>query len=236
MERSAFKVAVITFPGSNCDDDCAYVLNKTCGFSVDRLWHKETPSLSHFQMVVLPGGFSYGDYLRCGAIASLSPIMDSVRNYANTGGMVLGICNGFQMLCEMGLLPGALVRNESGNFICKDVTLRVEVVSPWTYKLKVGDLLDLPIAHGEGRYVVSSKEYEKMCSHNQIILRYVNADGEDSKISNPNGSQHSIAGICNEQGNIFGLMPHPERATDLGSMDGMKMWMSLLSTIEERTQ
>lgn len=218
------KAAVITFPGSNCDDDCVFAL-RSLDFTVETLWHKDTPDLSGYQLVVLPGGFSYGDYLRCGAIAACSPIADSVRKYAEKGGMLLGICNGFQILCELGLVPGALAKNEKSTFVCNDVVTKVEsAASPWTCESKEGELLKLPIAHGDGRYVVDEAEYATLKSRGQILLSYV---------ENPNGSTFSVAGVCNEAKNVFGLMPHPERATDLRSRDGMKIWKSIIRHLKE---
>jgi phosphoribosylformylglycinamidine synthase I len=222
----SLKAAVITFPGSNCDDDCVDALARVCGYSVDNVWHKDTTNLSGYQLVVLPGGFSYGDYLRCGAIASLSPIMEKVREYAAGGGFVIGICNGFQMLCETGLLPGALARNEGLKFICKDVTTKVMTTqSPWTCDLKTGETLSLPIAHGDGRYVVSEAQYAELKSGDQILLTYS---------PNPNGSSYDIAGVCNATKNVFGLMPHPERAADLRSRDGLKILSSVTRTLREK--
>lgn len=221
------KAAVITFPGSNCDDDCVFALRDSCGFEVTTLWHKDTPALEAFDLVVLPGGFSYGDYLRSGAIAALSPIVDKVRSFAAGGGFVLGVCNGFQILCEAHLLPGALARNEKQRFVCRDVTLRTESAdTPWTGGLKAGETILLPIAHGDGRYVVEEAEYEELRRNGQIVFTY---SGE-----NPNGSVHDIAGVCNEKKNVFGLMPHPERATDLRSRDGAKIWKSLAATVAQR--
>lgn len=219
------KAAVITFPGSNCDDDTVYTLGKA-GFEVDNLWHKDSPELSTYQLVVLPGGFSYGDYLRCGAIASLSPIMEKVKAYAKSGGMVLGICNGFQTLCEAGLLPGAVARNAGLKFICKDVPLKVATVStPWTSEMKAGEVLVWPIAHGEGRYVIAEAELETLKKNDQIVLQYA---------PNPNGSVMDIAGVCNVEKNVFGLMPHPERATDLRSQHGGKLWASIRKALEAK--
>lgn len=219
------KAAVITFPGSNCDDDILYAL-EISGFEVSTLWHKDSPDLTEFRLVVLPGGFSYGDYLRTGAMAAISPIMQSVKKFAENGGFVLGICNGFQILCESGLLSGALVRNEGLKFVCKDVPLKVEETeTPWTSRLKKNETLVYPIAHGDGRYVIDELTFTQMKQKGQIVLTYQ---------TNPNGSIHNIAGICNESKNVFGLMPHPERATDLRSRDGNKLWASLLSAIEEK--
>ncbi len=221
------RAAVITFPGSNCDDDCRYALEKLCEFKVDALWHKDSPDLSVYQLVVLPGGFSYGDYLRSGAMAALSPVMEQTKKFAAGGGMVLGICNGFQILCEAGLLPGALARNESLKFICKDVTLTVESTeNPWLNACTKGEKLVWPIAHGDGRYIVDADQRGTLATNGQILLRY-----ED----NPNGSIDKIAGVCNEKKNVFGFMPHPERASDLRSRDGMKLWKSILTTLRGAT-
>lgn len=216
---------VITFPGSNCDDDIVFALEKVCEFKVDRLWHKDTPDLSGYQLIVLPGGFSYGDYLRCGAIASLSPIMGKVKEFAERGGLVFGTCNGFQILCEAGLLPGALARNESLKFVCKDVGLRVtSTTTPWSAQMKGGDVISLPIAHGDGRYIIDEAEYQRMESAGQIVFKYTN---------NPNGSMFDVAGVCNEKKNVLGMMPHPERATDLRSRDGMQIWKSVINFLEQ---
>jgi phosphoribosylformylglycinamidine synthase len=213
------KAGVITFPGSNCDDDVSDSLKKLGGFEVEKLWHKDTPDLSSFSLIVLPGGFSYGDYLRCGAMAARSPIMEKVREFADLGGYVIGICNGFQILCESGLLPGALAKNLNLNFICKDLVVKVETnESPWTRSIQKGEPLSLPIAHGEGRFVIDDVGYQEMINNSQVILTYQ---------ENPNGSIHNIAGICNKTKNVFGLMPHPERASDLRSHDGLKIWNSL---------
>ncbi len=215
----SIQTAVITFPGSNCDDDCVYVLEKVLGFKVDRLWHDTAQDLSSYRLVVLPGGFSYGDYLRCGAIASLAPIMQNVKDFAAKGGYVIGICNGFQILCESGLLPGGLARNSQLKFICQDVGLEVaNNNSPWTSQFTVGDKIQLPIAHGDGRYIADEILLKELESNGQVLLKYTD---------NPNGSTGNIAGICNTQKNVFGLMPHPERASDLRSKDGMKFWESL---------
>lgn len=217
------KAAVITFPGSNCDEDIQYALQNN-GFEVTSLWHKDVPDLSPYKLVVLPGGFSYGDYLRTGAMAANSPIMQKVKEFSAKGGMVLGVCNGFQILCESGLLPGALVRNTALKFVCKDVPLKVEETeNPWTAQMKKGDVLTYPIAHGEGRYIVEEVTYAEMKQKGQIVLTYK---------ANPNGSTHDVAGICNETKNVFGLMPHPERATDLRSHDGKKLWSSILSHLQ----
>jgi phosphoribosylformylglycinamidine synthase subunit PurQ / glutaminase len=219
------KAGVITFPGSNCDDDLVYALSRCAGFDVVPLWHKDKSSLGDFSLIALPGGFSFGDYLRCGAVASLSPVMESVKEFADRGGLVFGLCNGFQILCESGLLPGALARNESLQFVCKDITLNVESTdSPWTRAMRAGDKLQIPIAHGDGRYVVDEAEYAKLKQNGQILFTYSGG--------NPNGSVHDIAGVCNSRKNVFGTMPHPERASDLRSRDGMKFWQSLRQTLE----
>lgn len=217
--------AVITFPGSNCDDDIFFVLEKVCEFKVDKLWHKDTPDLSQYHLVVLPGGFSYGDYLRCGAIAALSPIMEKVKAFAAAGGLVFGTCNGFQILCEAGLLPGALARNESLKFVCKDIGLRVTSVdTPWSNQMKANQCLSLPIAHGDGRYVIDEAKYREMESQGQIVFKYLN---------NPNGSLFDVAGVCNQAKNVLGMMPHPERATDLRSRDGLLVWKSVIHYLEK---
>lgn len=223
------RAAVITFPGSNCDDDIIFTLRESAKFEVTNLWHLDRPALGGYNLVVVPGGFSYGDYLRSGAVAALSPIMESVKEYAAAGGMVLGICNGFQILCEAKLLPGALAKNEDSKFHCKDVYLRVENnETPWTSAMKKGEVIQLPIAHGDGRYVsgLTLKEGSKL---EGPLLSYCDASGAVSAGSNPNGSEQAVAGISNRELNVFGLMPHPERATDLRSQDGKKIWQSLLT-------
>lgn len=226
MDNSSRQAAVITFPGSNCDDDLIHTLEKSAGFKVTTLWHKDIPNLSQFDLVCLPGGFSYGDYLRCGSMASLSPIMAKVEAYAKVGGLVLGVCNGFQILCETKLLPGALVRNLNRGFLCQDVKLRVQSTeAPWTNQYKKDECITIPIAHGDGRYIIDETSFTKMKTQGQILMTYV---------ENPNGSSYDVAGVCNEAKNVFGLMPHPERATDLRSKDGRKFWASVLHAIEEK--
>lgn len=225
------KFAVLRFPGSNCDQDCLHVLNALPGASADYVWHKDT-SLTGFDAVIVPGGFSYGDYLRCGAIARFSPVMKSVKAFAASGGPVLGICNGFQILCESGLLPGALVRNRGLHFICEHVHLRVESVdSRFTRAATVGRVLRVPIAHGEGCYFADDETLAGLNRNGQILLRYSDAEGNLTTSANPNGSRENIAGIRNEAGNVFGLMPHPERAADplLGSTDGLVIFQSVLN-------
>ena len=226
------KFAVIRFPGSNCDQDCLHALHTFEGASADYVWHKDA-SLAGFDAVVVPGGFSYGDYLRCGAIARFSPIMGAVKKFAAEGGTVIGVCNGFQILCESHLLPGALVRNRDLHFLCEHVHLRVEnAETRFTRTLTKGAVLNVPIAHGEGCYFADDATIEKLEAENRVLVRYCNAQGEVTPESNPNGSRNNIAGICNEAGNVFGLMPHPERACDvlLGSTDGRAIFESLLGT------
>ena len=225
--------AVIQFPGSNCDQDCIAAINGLDGLHAEYVWHKET-SLDDFDAIVLPGGFAYGDYLRCGAIARFSPIMKTVINEARAGKLVLGTCNGFQVLCEAGLLPGALVRNRSLRFVCDMVTTRVEVdVSPFTHGCPRGTLLRLPVAHGEGCFFADPETLRKLNANQQVILRYVDKQGRITLEANPNGSIENIAGICNRERNVFGLMPHPDRASDvrLGSADGAKIFLSMMETI-----
>lgn len=227
------KFAVIRFPGSNCDQDCIHALHNFEGCSADYVWHKDS-SLAGFDAVVVPGGFSYGDYLRCGAIARFSPIMGAVKKFAAEGGTVIGICNGFQILCESHLLPGALVRNRDLHFLCEHVHLRVENASTrFTNTLTKGDVLNVPIAHGEGCYFADDATIEKLESEDRILVRYCNAKGEVTPDANPNGSRNNIAGISNEAGNVFGLMPHPERACDprLGSTDGRAIFESILGAV-----
>jgi phosphoribosylformylglycinamidine synthase subunit PurQ / glutaminase len=228
------KFAVVQFPGSNCDQDCLAALRGMEGIEADFVWHKET-SLRGWDAIVLPGGFSYGDYLRCGAIARFSPIMGAVVEEARAGKLLIGICNGFQILCEAGLLPGALVRNRSLHFVCEMVTTRVEVAdSPFTRGLPVGTLLRLPVAHGEGCYYADEKTLRELNERQQIILRYCDAAGRIVAEANPNGSIENIAGISNREGNVFGLMPHPDRACEqrLGSGDGAKIFQSMIETIQ----
>jgi phosphoribosylformylglycinamidine synthase len=224
------KFSVLRFPGSNCDQDCVHALNAIPGASAEYVWHKDT-SLAGFDAVVVPGGFSYGDYLRCGAIARFSPIMRAVREFAAAGGPVIGICNGFQILCESGLLPGALVRNRDLHFVCEHVRLRVERNdSPFTRTTAAGQILNIPIAHGEGCYFADDATLDRLRANGQVLLRYCDAAGQISDAANPNGSRDNIAGIRNEAGNVFGLMPHPERACDplLGSTDGLAIFRGII--------
>jgi phosphoribosylformylglycinamidine synthase len=227
------KFAVIQFPGSNCDQDCVAAINSIEGLQADYVWHKET-SVREYEAIVLPGGFAYGDYLRCGAIARFSPIMKTVISDARAGKLVLGTCNGFQVLCEAGLLPGALVRNRSLRFVCEMVTLRVEVPdSLFTHGCPERTLLRMPIAHGEGCYFADDKTLRDLNHNRQVIMRYADNRGQIVSEANPNGSIENIAGICNREGNVFGLMPHPDRACDarLGSDDGAKIFRSMMETV-----
>ena len=229
------KAAVIRFPGSNCDQDCHLVLREM-GVDVDYVWHKEE-SVADYDLIVLPGGFSYGDYLRCGAIARFSPVMKSVIEEAGKGKLVLGICNGFQILCEAGLLPGALIRNRSLHFVCEHLHVRVDqIANPFTNATWTGTVLNIPIAHGEGCYVADASTLADLRRNQQIVLRYCDANGVVSDEANPNGSADNIAGICNKARNVFGMMPHPERACDvrLGSADGRVFFESILNTLGVR--
>ena len=230
------KFAVIVFPGSNCDHDAYHVAKHVLGYDTEFVWHKES-SLKGADVVVLPGGFSYGDYLRTGAIAQFSPVMQAVAAFAASGGPVLGICNGFQVLCEAKLLPGALIRNKDLKFHCEHVRVRVEQTdTPFTLGASTGQVLRIPIAHGEGNYFADPETLEQLEASRRIVLRYCDEAGQMSDISNPNGSVHGIAGICNEQRNIVGLMPHPERACEatLGSEDGLVFFESVVASLASR--
>ena len=225
------RFGVVVFPGSNCEMDCFYVIDKVLREDVEYIWHQQT-DVSAYDCLVLPGGFSYGDYLRCGAIARFSPVMEAVADFARGGGLVIGVCNGFQILLEAGLLPGAMLRNTSLSFICRFISLRVENAdSPWTNAARSGQVLRIPIAHGEGNYNADEKTHASLVENGQVILRYCNESGETDGASNPNGSMDDIAGICNEGFNVFGLMPHPERASEaiLGSSDGLLIWESVMA-------
>lgn len=224
------KFGVVTFPGSNCDEDMVYVLETLLKQKVERLWHKDT-DLKGVDFVVLPGGFSFGDYLRSGAIAKLSPIMTSVVAHANAGKYVLGICNGFQILTESGLLDGALLHNDKQKFICKNVYLKPANNSTGITKgLDQTKRYKIPIAHGEGRFYADDATIKKLIDNNQILFQYVDEEGQPTAEANPNGSLHNIAGICNESRNVFGMMPHPERAADrnLANEDGKALFESIL--------
>ena len=226
------KCGIVVFPGSNCDHDCYHILNKTLNQETHWLWHKERVELESFDLIVLPGGFSYGDYLRAGAIAKLSPIMNSIIQFAKKGGKVLGICNGFQILIETGLLPGALIQNQSRKFICKNVHVSIE--NPSTYFTKdCGEnrILEIPIAHHQGSYFIDPHSLNQLEKKGQIIFRYCDAHGNISSESNPNGSVGSVAGVTNEAKNVMGMMPHPERCADplWPNTDGQIIFKSLIS-------
>ncbi len=224
-------VAIVQFPGSNCDYDALYAFDSVLKVPARLVWHKET-SLGDAEAVVLPGGFSYGDYLRCGAIARFSPIMAAVKEYAANGGLVFGICNGFQVLCEAGLLPGALVRNDCLQFRCLTQTIHVEESTEQFNRSRLGARLRVPIAHGEGNYRIDEDGYDDLVTHRQILFRYADATGNVNAAGNPNGSLHNIAGIRNRPGNVFGMMPHPERAVEAfhPSVDGIAILRAFLSS------
>ena len=227
------KFGVLVFPGSNCDDDAVRVLGDVMGQDVVKVWHKEK-ILPDVDCVIVPGGFSYGDYLRCGAIARFSPIMQAVVEFANAGGLVYGICNGFQILCEAHLLPGVLLRNSNQKFICKNIYLKPTTRnSALTADLDLNKALKIPIAHAEGRYYADDVTLQKLVANDQILFKYCDENGHFTEGSNPNGSLLDIAGICNEGRNVFGMMPHPERAAEpeLGNTDGLLMLESLLSSV-----
>jgi phosphoribosylformylglycinamidine synthase I len=224
--------AVIQFPGSNCDQDAVHALRNVFGQEVELIWHKET-SLKNAEAIVLPGGFSYGDYLRCGAIARFSPIMPAVKAAAAAGKTVLGICNGFQILCEAGLLPGVLVRNSGLHFRCEMRHVKVaHSGGRFTNAYKAGEVIRLPIAHGEGNYVADEATLDALFANKQVLFTYCDAQGRVTKDSNPNGSERDIAGVTNREGNVLGLMPHPERASEsiLGGADGRGIFESILAT------
>jgi len=218
------RFGVVVFPGSNCDHDAWYAVSKNLGQHAEYIWHDST-NLNNLDAVILPGGFAYGDYLRCGAIAKFSPVMASVRKFARDGGLVMGICNGFQILTESGLLPGALVRNVSQKFICRPLPIRVETTdSPFTGAATLGQVLHLPIAHGEGCYVADARTLDQIEAQDRVLFRY---------LDNPNGSMRAIAGILNEGRNVMGMMPHPERATEplMGSSDGLVVLQSVVAAL-----
>ena len=226
------RVGVVTFPGSNCDYDL-YKAAQQVGADVEFIWHRQK-NLDGYDVVMLPGGFSYGDYLRAGAIARISPVMEDIVGFAENGGPVLGICNGFQILCEAGLLPGALIRNVSLRFESRDVHMLVEQTeTPFTSEYQKGQILRIPIAHGEGNYEADGQLLEQLEAEGRIVFRYVNRGGEMTEEANPNGSRNSIAGLTNESGNVLGMMPHPERSMEeiLGSVDGMGVFLSLAANL-----
>lgn len=230
------KFGVVVFPGSNCDEDLVYALENNLRQKVVKLWHKDT-DLQGCDFIILPGGFSYGDYLRSGAIARFSPIMQSVIAFANAGGYVMGICNGFQILTEAGLLPGVLLKNSNQKFICKNVFLkRVSEDTVLTAKLDGYKAYEIPIAHGDGRYFADDQTLSEMNANGQILFRYCDKSGYVNDAANPNGSLEGIAGVCNAAKNVFGMMPHPERATDkmLSNTDGLLILKSLIELVEEK--
>jgi len=227
------KFGVIVFPGSNCDHDAYHVISKQVGQPVDFIWHRDT-DLSSYDAVIIPGGFAYGDYLRAGALARFSPVMNSVKKFADSGRFVLGICNGFQILCEAGLLPGALIRNRDLHFICEHIFVRTETSdSPFTNELTRGSVLRIPIAHAEGNYVCDDSTLAELQREDRVVFRYCDAHGNLTPESNPNGSRDNIAGICSPGRNVLGLMPHPERACEpvLGSDDGLVLFESVLASL-----
>ena len=231
-DSPSLRFGVVLFPGSNCDHDALYALRENLGQSADFVWH-ESEDLSGFDAILLPGGFSYGDYLRAGAIARFSPVLSAVKRFADSGGLVVGICNGFQILVETGLLPGALVRNRGLHFVCRTVNLRVETTdSPFTQACTPDQVLAVPIAHGEGCYYADEETLSTLERDNRILFRYVDEQGKATPEANPNGSVNNIAGICNEGRNVLGMMPHPERAADpaMGSTDGRLVFQSMVST------
>tara|TARA_B110000003_G_scaffold271882_1_gene306782 strand:+ start:3041 stop:3730 length:690 start_codon:yes stop_codon:yes gene_type:complete len=227
------KFGVIVFPGSNCDMDIVYVLESIIGQKVTKLWHKDT-DLQECDFIILPGGFSFGDYLRSGAIAKFSPIMKEVIGFANSGGYVMGICNGFQILTESGLLPGALLHNNSHRFICKNIYLKAENLNTMVTNKYSTIAIKMPIAHAEGRYFADQTTLNNIINNDQILFKYCDENGEVSEEINPNGSLMNIAGICNAERNVFGMMPHPERAADkqLGNEDGRLLFESIINQIK----
>jgi phosphoribosylformylglycinamidine synthase I len=233
------KFGIIVFPGSNCDHDAEYVAGNIMQQDARFIWHKES-SLGEVDVVILPGGFAHGDYLRCGAIARFSPIMKEVVAFARNGGTVLGICNGFQVLTEVGLLPGVLLRNSSLRFVCKYVDIRVENhATRFTSACRKGEVLEIPVAHGDGNYFADGQTVQRLVDNNQIVFKYSTREGDVTESSNPNGSMMNIAGIINESGNVLGMMPHPERAADpaLRHTDGQKIFDSIIRSFTgiERT-
>ena len=227
------KFGVVIFPGSNCDHDCYYAIESVIGKPVEFIWHQDT-DLAGFDAIILPGGFSYGDYLRTGAIARFSPVMGSVREFALKGGLVIGICNGFQILMEAGLLPGALLPNIGMKYVCRFLHIRTETVTtPYTNVLRKGQLVHIPIGHGEGNFFADEATLKRIEDEDQVAFRYVNAEGEPTEAANPNGSLHNIAGIVNENGNVLGMMPHPDRSSEgiLGSEDGKLIFDSMVQAL-----
>ena len=227
------KFGVVVFPGSNCDHDAFYAIGNVLNKPVEFIWH-QSQDLANCDAIILPGGFAHGDYLRTGAIARFSPVMKSVEKFANSGGMVLGICNGFQILLEAGLLPGAMMRNSGLRYICRHVHIRVEQTdTPFTNAAKAGQILTIPIAHNDGNYTCDEATLADLEKNRQVVFRYTTPDGSDDAVGNPNGSMNNIAGICNRERNVTGLMPHPERAVEsaLGSSDGLVVFMSMVEAL-----
>jgi phosphoribosylformylglycinamidine synthase I len=231
------KFGVVVFPGSNCDSDAHHAINEVTGQPAEFIWH-QSEQVSGFDAIILPGGFAYGDYLRTGAIAKFSPVMRAVDKFARSGGLVLGVCNGFQILVEAGLLPGALMRNARLRFLCRQVHVRVETANtPFTNAAREGEMLEMPIAHGEGNYFCDAATLAELERHSQIVFRYAHPDGqpasENDFAANPNGALHAIAGVCNRERNVLGLMPHPERAIELplGSADGRVIFRSMVASL-----
>ncbi len=231
------KFGVVVFPGSNCDHDAWYALGEVLHQPVEFLWH-QSQEINGFDAILLPGGFSFGDYLRTGAIARFSPVMRAVGKFAHAGGLVLGVCNGFQILCEAGLLPGVLQRNAGMRFVCRQVHVRVESTdTPFTAAAKTGQVLQMPIAHGDGNYFCDQATLNDLDRNHQIVFRYTTPDGRENAAANPNGSLANIAGVCNRERNVMGLMPHPERAVEaaLGSADGLVIFRSLIESLKRQT-
>lgn len=229
------KFGVVVFPGSNCDADCYHVIRDVLEQPVDYIWHREK-EIKGYDALILPGGFSYGDYLRTGAIARFSPVMPAVMDFADRGGLIIGICNGFQILLEAGLLPGAMLRNRSLTFICKPVWLKVQNENtPFTNQLQKEEVLQIPIAHGEGNYFCDPSTLQSLRENRQILFTYCGPGGEEEEVYNPNGSLANIAGICNRRGNVLGMMPHPERCSEevLGGTDGLRIFTSMLKWCQE---
>ena len=228
------KFGIVVFPGSWSERDMHYAVCDVLGYQADYVWHRED-KLAGFDAILLPGGFSYGDHLRCGAVAAHSPVMGAIRDFAENGGFVFGSCNGFQILCESGLLPGALIRNDHLEFRCSPGTLRVESSStPFTSQFSAGDVVSMPISHGEGNYQADDETLASLEASGRIVFRYVDPDNQASAEANPNGSRNNIAGITNERGNVLGMMPHPERACEslLGSSDGNPLWQSIAAAVD----
>jgi len=227
------KFAIVVLPGSNCDHDALHAVKDVLGEEAELLWHKDT-DLRGADCVIVPGGFAYGDYLRAGALAKFAPVMEPIRRHAAQGGLVLGICNGFQVLTEAGLLPGALMRNEHLRFVSRDVWLRTEQTNtPFTAALTSGEVLRMPVAHGEGSYFADDATLDELERHGQIVFRYCDAEGRVTREANPNGSARNIAGVCNRERNVMGLMPHPERCVEqaLGNVDGLGIFKSIVASM-----